>query len=244
MALSAGVTVVSDCARFQDPDDDVPEGDTLPLLPGSAPCAYSTISGSVPLPTTSTSTHTNGVIGYPFTSTAGNGAVVAYGTTSTNGYVFAAPLYTGPSTTIYYGKSMAVTLAPTSSVNVGTLTASPLFFAISSALMAACTDIPSNAPSVALTNTATTCGEVAPIQSIIWTDDEGNWGQDAELEVDIQAVSYFNLDGLLGIVTTIASALNASSTYKNNTWSPKQPYCTFEWCTENDLPGQEPSTVT
>lgn len=84
-ALGAGVTVVSDCAHFADPDDNVAEGcqcsgypDTLPLLPGPDPCAYSTILGSVPLPTTSTSTPTSGVINYPFTSTAPNGAVVAY----------------------------------------------------------------------------------------------------------------------------------------------------------------------
>lgn len=49
---------------------------------------------------------------------------------------------------------------------------------------------------------------------------------DGEMEMDIEIVSYDDLQDLHVMIASIASFLQTTSVYPNNTNSPERPYCT------------------
>ncbi|KAF2235041.1 hypothetical protein EV356DRAFT_500976 [Viridothelium virens] len=69
---------------------------TLPTLSGTALCAYTAITGTIPAPT-GTITAPSEEHPFPFTSTLSNGAVIAYASSTNEG---AGPLFIGSSSTV------------------------------------------------------------------------------------------------------------------------------------------------
>ncbi|KAF2166697.1 hypothetical protein M409DRAFT_54493 [Zasmidium cellare ATCC 36951] len=233
------------CVPFEDPDEGASAvcqcsgyAGSLPTLTGPSPCGYQ----SIPASSTQTSTiQSTGALGFPFTSTAANGALVAFQTTTSNQW---GPVHTGSSMTIRYGKRMAVTLASETSVNVGTLTSSALYTAVSSALMAACTDSPANALSASPTASVTECAPVPTISNVVYTDGKGDWYNDGEIEISIPTIQYFDTQSLQGLIATIAASLGPNSITPNNTWSPAPPYCSGFTCSWDTVQGDVPATIS
>ena len=145
------------------------------------------------------------------------------------------------SSLLYSGKHMKVNQPTTTSANVGTLTGAPLYTAISGALMSACTATPAGGPSGSITS----CGDVPKITGIVWTDDDGSWDNSAELELTVQAASYYDMDSLHGMIASIAAAINGSSLNPSSNWSPKPVICNelAGWCTADDVPGGAPKKI-
>ena len=218
------VTPVSSCVNAADPDQGINSGcqcsgytGFLPVLPGTSGCRYTAVTGS-PALTTTTSKQTKGFIGYPFTSTAGNGRIVAYQTTTNMGE---GPIYTGSSTLLYSGKHMSVVQTSKASVNVGTLTGDRLYTAVSDALMSGCTSTPAGGPH----GTITKCGHIPKVTGIVWADSTGDWGRNAELELSIQWINYYDLRSLKGMIASLASVLKSNSLNPANIWKPPRQQC-------------------
>lgn len=128
---------------------------------------------------------------------------------------------------LYSGQVMTVQMAATASVNVGNLTGTMLYTAVSNAIMSACTDVPPPLPTSGLpTASVTTCGDVPKISDIIYADDSGGWYTGGELELDVGLVKYYDMQSLEGMVASVAAAVNGSSMNPSSSWSPS-PHCSW-----------------
>lgn len=234
---------LSGCVPGADPDinqsqvcscDNWPSA--LPTLTGDNMCGYSVLSTS-PSSNAGFSSATPDTSIQTAVSTLGNGGVVEYWLTLPTAsnepaagpwpQTTAVPMSTS---SLYSGKSMALQMETLASVNVGNMTGTVLYTAVSNALMSACTTSPGAPASTgAEPPKINECDKVEPIKGILYRDSNGNWQSDGELELTVTIVSYYDIVDLKAMISTIATAVNGSSLNANSTRHPDNDHDNNCW---------------
>ncbi|KAK4496026.1 hypothetical protein PRZ48_013295 [Zasmidium cellare] len=194
---------VSSCLPYANPEEDI-----ISVCQCSGYDGYVTMqaNGSCDVTAVTTVTTSNNL--YPFTFTSANSAIIAYETTT----VWASggpPMGTGASSYIQHGKSLTIEINPTASQNVGELTGTSLFTAVSNALVTACGTPTSGTP-------ITTCTP-ATISAVSYM--EGSTIAEGDLELAVPLISVSDPNTMQALVVAVAGAFQANSLIKNNTQS-------------------------